>query len=95
MANRTAVFTHVWWIVTSAFVCANCFGAICIGALSASFADAFTAVMTLALICTYAFGARLVGTLSANGANGGAKVGWWSGVTSAFIGANSFGASGI
>ena len=74
MANRTAVFTHVWWIVTRALVYASCFGAISIGAVLASFADAFTAVVTLALICTYAFGARLVGTLSANGANGGAKV---------------------
>ena len=95
LANRTAVFAHVWWLVTSAFVCANCFGAISIGALSANFALAFTAVVTLALICTYTFGARLVGTFSANGAKGGANVGWWRGVTSTFIGANSFGAGGI
>ena len=50
LANRTAVFTHVWWLVTRALVYASCFGAISIGALSAGFADAFTAVVTLALI---------------------------------------------
>lgn len=76
-ANWAHVLTSMWWNVTFAFICANCFCTVFVCTLTANFTLVLTTVwccVTRTLFCASTFRAGCIQTFVASGANALASV---------------------